>query len=582
MSLLFCVAAFAAPFQIATPVTLEAYATRFADESQDTVARRWPLTVAESSGFTRSSTLAEVETFLGQLEALPGAERLTREVFGKTTEGRELTVVTVRSTEDPSASAGASGESTSGERRRVLVNANIHGGEIEGKVVTQILLRELTLGYHPELLDALDIAFVPVFNADGNDRIARTNRVTQNGPDGGVGERANAAGLDLNRDFVKLETPEVRALTTLIRETAPHAFMDLHTTNGSPHGYDLTYASSLSPNVDPALAAYMAESFFPRVRKTLRERDGVHIFDYGNFGYAPRERGSRGERGEPIRWSTYDSRPRFGTNLMGLRGTLSILSEAYSYLSYERRVEATYAFVLECLRVLAADAGRLGSFGGDSGRLGVEAALDSVGAARVRVSRYEEVTVDVDPTAEGVQGMERRVAPPAATAREVEMDVQSRFRAGREVPFGREFLVLEPSAELLDVLAIHLGSAALQRVGPGDAVLTVQAFVVDKASRSDRVFQGHREASVKGHWEEREISLPPGALRVRANVLVAQLLHPESDDSLTTWNFFDDALFDGMMGEGTGASDGAAGEPDPSDTTGEPKEVRTHPVYMIQ
>ena len=592
MSLLLSFAVLVAlPPQAATPVTLDAYVASRADEAPATASARWPVTVAESSGFTESSLLTDVEAFLTKLEALPAAGRLTREVFGQTTEGRDLTVVTVR--------AGDSGHDKPREgaltrRRRVLINANIHGGEIEGKVASQILLREFALGYHGDLLADLEIAFVPVFNADGNDRIARTNRATQNGPDGGVGERANAAGLDLNRDFVKLETPEVRALTTLIRETSPDAFMDLHTTNGSPHGYDLTYASSLSPNVEPGLAKYMAEDFFPSVRKTLLEQDGFHIFDYGNFGYAPRERGSKGERGDPIRWSTYDSRPRFGTNLMGLRGTVSILSEAYSYLPYEHRVRVTYAFVLESLRKLARDAVPLGGiikearfnpFRRPSGslrilpQLGVDAELESVGTAAVRFSSYEEVTVDVDPDTEGMQGAERRVAAPAASAREVQMDVQSRFRAGRKVSYGQYFVILEPSAEVLDVLAVHLGAGQLRRTQPGEWEREFREFIVDEATRSDRVFQGHREASVRGHWEQRRMACPPGAIIIRANPLVAHLLHPESDDSLTTWNFFDAALF----------PDGAATDPaeggedsDGSDTAANPKVVRTHPVLMIQ
>lgn len=576
MSFFLCVASLlVAPTQAANPITLDAYVASCAGEDPEVVSARWPLTVAEASGFEASSKLEEVEAFLTALESLPAADRLSRAVFGKTTEGRELTVVTVR----------GAGE---GKRERVLINANIHGGEIEGKVAAQILLRELALGYHAELLESLEIAFVPVFNADGNDRISRRNRASQNGPDGGVGERANAGGLDLNRDFVKLETPEVRALTTLIRETAPRVFMDLHTTNGSAHGYDLTYASSLSPNVHPRLSCYMAQSFFPRVRRTLEERDQFHIFDYGNFGYAPRAEGSRGKPGEPIRWSTYDSRPRFGTNLMGLRGTVSILSEAYSYLPYERRVRATYAFVLESLRVLASDADQLEAITDMEApiaeslaevcampyrrnSLGVEAKLDSVGTLPVRVSSYSEVTVDVDPKAPGVQGMERRIAAPADSAREVSMDVQSRFRAGRECPYGSEFLILEPSAEVLDTLAIHLGEEALRRTGPEAEELTVSAFLVEEASLSDRVFQGHREVSLKGSWGERTLTCPPGALRVTATRLVAHLLHPESDDSMTTWNFFDRELFPA----------GSQGSDDP-DSASPAKVLRTHPVHMIQ
>jgi hypothetical protein len=557
-----------------SPQTFAAYAAQNEGVDPVELRKRWPETVAEASDFTQSSRLAEVEAFLSGLEALPQGHRLSRRVFGKTTEGRQLTAVNVRAKK-----AGTASESV-----RVLINANIHGGEIEGKVAVQILLREFALGYHADLLESLDITFVPVFNADGNDRIARTNRVTQNGPEEGVGERANAAGLDLNRDFIKLETPEVRALTALVRDMAPHAFMDLHTTNGSPHGYDLTYSPSLSPNAPAALAAYMAESFFPAVRKTLAERDGIYAYDYGNFSYAPRERGSKGERGDPIAWSTYDSRPRFGTNLMGLRGTVSILSEAYSYLPYERRVLATYGFVLECLQVLAGDAERVIAFSeaaqeaaGKPGVLGVGARLDSIGDVPIRVSRYDEVTIDLDPEAEGVQGGERRVAAGPDEVRLVSMDVQSRYKAERTVPYTGSFLVLEPSDELITVLGIHLGEGALERLTPGGQGISAEVFVIEEATRSQRVFQGHREARVEGHWERLTVPRSSGALRVRASLLAAHLLHPESDDSFTTWNFFDDQIFSADAApEATGGE--AGGELRPK----KPGAPRTHPVLMIR
>ena len=133
---------------------------------------------------------------------------------------------------------------------RLLIVANIHGGEVEGKEAVLQLLRETAEGAHDARWADCQAWFLPIYNVDGNERIARANRVSQNGPDGGVGERANAAGLDLNRDFVKADAPETRALLQLFDEVDPHLFVDLHTTNGSRHGYHLTYAPSLNPNVD--------------------------------------------------------------------------------------------------------------------------------------------------------------------------------------------------------------------------------------------------------------------------------------------------------------------------------------------
>ncbi len=559
-----------------TPLTLEQHqlalaALGAAAGPGDRVA--WPRTVAEASGWSRSSRLDEVARFLDELAALPAAARLERRVLGRTGEGRELLAVTVRAPEpapenDP--------------RAHVVVNANIHGGEIEGKVAVQILLRELALGYHSDILGNLVVTFVPVYNADGNDRIARTNRVSQNGPDGGVGARPNAADLDLNRDFVKLESQEAAALTRLLNELRPIAFMDLHTTNGSDHGYDLTYAPSLSPNAAPTLDEYARKTLLPGVRAVLRDEHAIETFDYGNFGYAPREAGSRGERGDPVRWETYDSRPRFGTNLMGLRDCVGILSEAYSYLPYERRTQATYAFTLECLRALArdkhairtaiagAEASRARAAASDSleprGRdaegvapggwaLAVDGQLAAGPTVPLLLRRVDTVIVDLDPEEAGVQEGRRRVAGPLDTVRQIEVEARVAFSAGRRVDPGAAWVIAEPSDEVLRVLELHLGRAPKRLQAPVAAKLDV--FVTTSAERARRPFQGHRETTLAGSWEPREVTCPVGAVLVRSSPLTAHLLHPESDDSLTTWNFFDRELFPSIDGTtGAGAAEG--------------------------
>ncbi len=514
----------------------------------------FPLTVAEASGFTRSSRLDQVEAFLEQLAELPAASRLFQQVIGRTTEGRDLIAVTI------AAEANAEGEPDTPGRAHVVINANIHGGEIEGKVAVQILLREFALGYHGALLDEFVITVIPVFNSDGNDRIARSNRVSQNGPDFGVGERPNAAGLDLNRDFIKVESPEVQALTWLVGRLEPIAFFDLHTTNGSSHGYDLTYSPSLSPNATPALDEYARETLFPGVRARLAERAEVHVYDYGNFKYERRQRGSRGERGDPIGWSTYDSRPRFGTNLMGLRDTVSILSEAYSYLPYERRVDATYAFVLECLRTLARDraeierrisvarAGRVDEAGDPTWSLGVDCELAKGPKVPLRVGIVESVEIDLDPKTEGVQAGTRRISGGPAVVREVEMEVQIAFAPARRVEVGRVWVVLDPSETLTRALQVHLGH--MPRALGRPATLELRRFRVASVRRANRPFQGHREVSVEGTWRTATVEVPAGSLIIPCTPLTAHLLHPESDDSLTSWGFFDAGLFaDGGEGE---------------------------------
>ena len=104
-----------------------------------------------------------------------------------------------------------------------------------------------------------------------------------------------------------------------MRQVEPHVLLDLHTTNGSYHGYHLTYATSLAPNVLPSLATFAFDELLPALRARLAAR-GVRAFDYGNFE----------GRGEQREWVTFDARPRFLTNYVGLRNALPLLCEACS------------------------------------------------------------------------------------------------------------------------------------------------------------------------------------------------------------------------------------------------------------
>ena len=484
------------------------------------------LTVAEASDWQRTSTLADVQAFLAGLQALPRADRIAVSSFGRSEEGREMLLVTAA---DPmpadDAALLASG------KLRILVNANIHGGEVEGKEAVQILLREIAMGEHGELLRGAVLLFVPIYNVDGNERIDAGNRRSQNGPDGGVGQRPNAHGLDLNRDFVKADSAECRALLGLFRRFDPQLFLDLHTTNGSHHGYQLTYAPSLSTNVDPALDAFLRQSYLPEVRRATLERHGVRVFDYGNFS-----------RGEPRRWVSYDHRPRFGTNYYGLRNRLSVLSEAYSCLDFGGRVRATRAFVLECLtaavqradaiRALCADADARLVAGAEDATFGFDTGYAEAVEREVLVGEVERQELP--------GGGSRMIALPGFEAER--MPVQDAFHSAERIPLPTAWAILDPSDALRERLALHgiegyrLTAAQLS---------SVAVFEPTELDRAGRAFQQHHEVRLRGAWREEERELPAGALIVPARQplarLAAQLLEPRSEDSLSTWNFFEQA-----------------------------------------
>ena len=167
------------------------------------------------------------------------------------------------------------------------------------------------------MLDSIVLIAMPIYNADGNERFGpqAVNRTEQNGPEM-VGQRPNAQRLDLNRDYMKAEAPETRASLAAFEKWDPDVFVDLHTTDGSFHGYALTYSPSLNPAARDA-GAYTRDSLLPELRARMLARAATLVFDYGNFDtqYEERDISDTVKSG----WYTYDHRPRFGTNYFGLR-----------------------------------------------------------------------------------------------------------------------------------------------------------------------------------------------------------------------------------------------------------------------
>ena len=222
---------------------------------------------------------------------------------------------------------------------RVYIQGNIHAGEVEGKESAQILLRELAEGKHADWLQSMVLLIAPIYNADGNERFAPTNRGRQNGPVGGQGQRPNAQNYDLNRDHMKLDSPEARAFVKLMTDYDPQVAMDLHTTNGSRHGYYLTYAPPLNPATDPSIIDLLRKDWLPSVTRTIKSKYNWDYYYYGNLEGRDAERA----------WRSFDDRPRFNNSYVGLRNRVAILSEAYAYATFQDRIKATSRFVEEVL-----------------------------------------------------------------------------------------------------------------------------------------------------------------------------------------------------------------------------------------
>jgi hypothetical protein len=357
------------------------------------------------------------------------------------------------------------------------------------------------------LLERLTLVVAPIYNADGNEKWGEgiRNRPHQDGP-AQVGVRPNGQGLDLNRDCIKAESPEMRGVLKNVYDALnPDVVFDLHTTNGTRHGWQLTYAPPTHPNTPEAVLSYSRDQLLPEVRKRLRKSHGWELFDYGNAEPLPSTR-------ERV-WATFGEEGRYVTNYAGLRGSVAILSEAVSFLPFRFRVESTYRFVLETLEVL-----EMASRG-----------IESVPLERPRPES------EIDHTK----------APTALET--VKLPIYDRWKPIKLARVPKFYAIPGERHGAVSLLRRHgIALEPLRRGWKGRAEVFTLAERV-----AAREFQGHRLLRLEGRSESRpEVELAPGSFLAPTDQplgrLLFHLLEPECLDGLAAWNFLDDALIPGQ------------------------------------
>jgi hypothetical protein len=485
-------------------------------------AQEWPTTRAESSNYTETSTYADVIEFLKGLQRM-GAP-IAVQTIGKSAEGRDIPLVI----------ASRPLVATAAEARRmgkpiVYVQANIHAGEIEGKEAILMLLRDMASGKESgDLLDQIVILATPIYNADGNEKFGpvERNRPSQDGP-AQVGLRPNGQGLDLNRDAIKAVAPETQAvLRHVYNAWDPEVMMDLHTTNGTRHGFHLTYSPPLNPNSE--LVRPISLDLLKTVQAKL-ETKGISTFDYGNV-----ER-----RGELQAWFSYGHEARYGTNYVGLRNRIGILSEAASFRPFDDRVMSTYHFVLETLRYVSDHVTQIAQVVSDADLYLMRGGIKPQWGVRFDFATVYEREVPLER-----RGTARAPRPTTPTDLEmVRMPIYDRFVATRFADMPAAYLVPASEERTLELLRLH-GVVVERLLEPWEG--EAQTFTIGEFRMAERPFQNVRLIELDGTFSRGTARAEAGTFLVRTTqplgLLAFHILEPESTDGAVAWGFLGDGF----------------------------------------
>jgi hypothetical protein len=479
------------------------------------------ITPAEQAGFRTTPSYADT---LAYLRRLAGASDLIRlERIGDTPEGRELVVVI----------ASKDGARLDPRKPVVLVQAGIHAGEIDGKDAGLMLLRDIARRGKSGLLDEVNLLFVPVFNADGHENASPYSRPNQRGPES-QGFRTTAQNLNLNRDYAKLDAPEMQAMLGLIGRYDPDLYLDLHVTDGVDYVHDITFAFQGWGGRyarSPRSGAWMDKALRPAIEQALT-RNGHFPAPYLD-PVDPRAP----EKGFNIGADT----ARFSTGFGDLRRMPTVLVETHSLKPYRQRVLGTYVLVEAALKAVAAHANELEA---------ARAADRTLRPDRVVLS-WKRLTTPVGSIPfRPIQGQTYRSS---ASGRD---EVRWLGRPGQLVQapvFGSapDVVVQRPAAYWVPA---HK-TAVIERLRRHGLALEILKAPRTANVEVTRLVDPKQQTAIEGRFpvtatafvaERRAMTYPAGSVRVSTDQplgeLASILLDPQSPDSFLAWGFFPEIL----------------------------------------
>jgi hypothetical protein len=478
-------------------------------------------TEAERSGFERTGRYDEVERLCRAFAAADPA-RVQCTTFGTTPEGRPMLALVV-----------AGDLARAHDRPVILIQGGIHAGEIEGKDALFWTLRELLAGPRAPL-DQVTLVLVPVFNVDGHERFGPNHRPNQRGPKE-MGFRTTAQNLNLNRDYMKAEAPEMQALLGLWAEWDPVLLVDLHTTDGA------MFEPDVALTVEPSFAEEGG------LDAAVRRLQGALIARLSAQGHLPLDfYPSFKTNDDPASgFEVSSSPPRFSHGYAAARGRLGLLVETHSWKPYRVRVATTHDVLVALLARAATDAAswRAAANAADATRLG--------GADVVLATEPDATARPID-----FRGYAYQIRKsPASNAPWIVYD-ETKPQLWHVPLFDHEHpsvTVHAPRGGYL-VPAAHaaLVAAKLRLHGlrfrplPAAADLPVEVFRASTVT-FEPPYEGRTRANLTGGWRAETQHLAPGSLFVPIDQpharLALGLLDPTAPDSLAYWGFFN-AVFE--------------------------------------
>lgn len=490
------------------------------------VPREWQ-THAERTSYRETPRYDETIAFSRRLAA--SSSLIEFQSFGKSGEGRDLPLL-----------IATEGKAFTPQLARragklvVLIQACIHAGESDGKDAEFALLRDIAITKtRQELLKQIVVLFIPIYNVDGHERFSPYNRVNQNGPEQ-MGWRATTTNLNLNRDYLKADTPETRAWLALWNSWSPDLFIDCHVTNGADFRYNITYQYEHHQNAAEPVTRWMKAVMDRVIPKT--EAEGNLLSQYLVF---------RDNRDLTKGIDSFIATPRFATGYVPLRNRPALLIETHMLKDYRSRVRGTYDFLRYMLEEVNADPNSLlnaireadrdtiaqGKSFNATRQIALQLALtDKSVPFALKGVRYRTELSNISGAVRVIFGTE----PLDIT---VPLFDDARVVKAASMPL---YYIIPPQWQsVIDVIQTH--GIQFSRLA-SSVEIEIESYRFSDVKWAESSFEGRVMPSFTGTLVREKRLFPAGSIVIpmaqQAAKVAVHLLEPDSPDSFVSWGFF--------------------------------------------
>lgn len=442
---------------------------------------------------------------------------------------------------------------TPNEKINILINNGIHPGEPEGIDACMVLAKNILLVQNKQnvgkqkyfsktyketellqnILDHVNIYIIPIYNVDGSLRRNSSTRANQNGPEE-YGFRGNARNLDLNRDFIKMDSRNAKVFASIFHQVKPHLFIDTHTSNGADYQHIVTYIATQKNKLQKDISKYQYDTFIPKLNTNLAKVKFDPVPYVNAWSNIP-------DSG----WAAFYESPRFSTGYTTLFNTMGFTLETHMLKSYKERVEGSYAFLINTISIANIDYKEIikNKIKADDEALKQKSfvlnwKLDSSEFKYISFKGYE------------------------AKYKKSDVSGENRLYYDKEKPFTKNvkfyenysptLMVEKPFAyiipyawqEVIDRLRFNrINMTSFDK----DTTLTLGVYYIDDYKTVGKPYEGHYlHSNVKLSKRMEQVKLLKGDFIVYTNQpnvrYIVETLEPQGLDSYFNWNFFDATL----------------------------------------